>query len=265
MTHQDYKEMIPAHALSALDPADDRVLSEHLESCGDCRRELDEWQITAVSLSFSADPLEPSPQVRERILSRVREDNAAASSSKVLPFSDPSKRNVWSSFGSLGTIAATVVFALLLISVVVLWRNNRAMEQEIAKLTSQTEKTQQELNDKAKLVDLLKKPGTRMAELTGMPIAPGATAKLAYDTTGHAMVMTEGLPTVPAGKQYQLWFIVNNKPMPGRSFSTDNGGAAVLEDQVPAAAMNQVVFAITLERSGGVPSPEGPIYLRSNS
>ena len=33
MVHDDYKEMIPARALSALDAAEEQALNEHLKTC----------------------------------------------------------------------------------------------------------------------------------------------------------------------------------------------------------------------------------------
>jgi hypothetical protein len=51
--------------------------------------------------------------------------------------------------------------------------------------------------------------------------------------------------------------------MPGRTFSTDGHGKAMMEDQIPAVAMNSAVFAITLEPKDGVPAPTGTMYLRS--
>ncbi len=88
MVHDDYKEMIPARALSALDAAEERELDEHLENCVECRKELEDWQATAAALSLAPDPAEPSPQVRERILSEVKKD--LSSTPEVIPFRSPS-------------------------------------------------------------------------------------------------------------------------------------------------------------------------------
>ena len=96
MVHDDYKEMIPARALSALDAAEERVLNEHLENCSECRKELEDWQATAAALALAPDPEEPSPGVRERILHEARKDLSSAP--EVIPFRS---RNIWSSFGSL--------------------------------------------------------------------------------------------------------------------------------------------------------------------
>src|SRR6188474_3129168 len=98
MVHDDYKEMIPARALSALEAAEAQALNEHLENCAECRKELAEWEATAASLSLTAEPSEPSPAVRERILSEVRKDLSAP---QVIPFRS-TPRNIWTSFGSLG-------------------------------------------------------------------------------------------------------------------------------------------------------------------
>ena len=247
MVHEDYKEMIPARALSALDAAEAQALNEHLENCPECRKELDEWQATAATLALTANPVEPSPAVRERILNDVRKD---LSESNVVPFRSTS-RNLWTSFGSLGAMAAVVLVTALIVGLVVLWRQNQAMEEELA-------------NSKA-FVELVTTPGARVSELKGMDSAAGATATVAYDQTGHAMLMADKLPTLPQGKAYQLWFIVGkNPPMPGKTFSPDSAGKGMLKDQMPREALIGPLFAVTVEPVAGVPAPTGPMYLRSS-
>ena len=246
MVHEDYKEMLPARALSALDAAEERALNEHLENCDECRKELEEWQATAATLAVVADPVEPSPKVRERILSEVRKELATP---EVIPFRSTS-RNIWRSFGSLGAMAAVVLITALIVGLVVLWRENRAINEELAKTRE--------------FVELASTPGAKMNELKGVDLGAGATAKLAYDKTGHAMLMADKLPSVPRGKAYQLWFIVGkNPPMPGKTFAPDSAGKGMLKDQMPKEAMESAIFAITLEPEGGVDKPTGQIYLRS--
>ena len=259
MSHEDYKEMIPAHALSALDWTDDRALTDHLAQCVECRQELNEWQQTAAAVVLTASPVEPSLRVRERILSQIRSERDELITPKIVPFKPPQK-NIWSSFGSLGAVAAAALFVLLLGYLFLLWRENRAMRQEVQTLVQENQRIQQDL----KMVRLLQTPGTKLMELTGTAAAPGAFAKLAYDQSGHAMVMMSGLPTPPAGKEYQVWFIVADKPpMRGKTFSTDSHGKGMMEDQLPAVALKSAAFAVTLEPQGGSANPTMPMYLRS--
>jgi anti-sigma-K factor RskA len=77
------------------------------------------------------------------------------------------------------------------------------------------------------------------------------------------MLITQGLPRAPEGKQYQLWFIVGNNPLPGKAFTPDISGRTMMKDEIPEAARHSAVFAVTLEPTGGVRSPTGSIYLRS--
>ena len=248
MVHEDYKEMIPARALSALDAAEAQALNEHLENCAECRRELDEWQATAAALALGANPAEPSPKVRERILDEVRKD---LSEPNVVPFRS-TPRNLWSSFGSLGAMAAAVVFTALIVGIVVLWRQNNAMRTKMEQSQA--------------FVQLVTSPGARVAELKSSAVGSGATATVAYDNTGHAMLVASNLPSLPQGKAYQLWFIVGNKPpMPGKTFAPDSTGQGVTEEQMPREALNSPVFAVTVEPAGGVPAPTGPIYLSSSA
>jgi anti-sigma-K factor RskA len=241
MVHDDYKEMIPARALSALDAAEERALNEHLENCSECRQELEQWQATAAALSLMPEPAEPSPEVRQRILSEVRKD--LSSTPEVIPFRSTT-RNIWSSFGTLGAIAAVVLFAALAIGLAVLWRQNQRLARE------------------REFVELVNTPGARVTELRGIDPGLSATAKLAYDRNGRAILMASKLPSVPQGKAYQLWFIVgNNPPMPGNTFVPDSGGSAVLRAEIPPEAID--VFAVTVEPAGGSSAPTSPIYLRS--
>ena len=283
MTHEDYKELLAANALTALDAEDARTLDTHLRNCADCRSEVGEWEETVAFLALDTSPLEPSQQLRERILASVhaegprveanneRADVAAeprvgagdfAGNSKVLPF-EPSPRNLWASLGSFGAIAATLLLAASIISLVVLWQQNRAVKKELAGLSTEMQQAKAQLDHERAVVQLLTSPDAHMAKLAGTDVAPGAHAMLAYDKNGHAMLMAKGLPAAPAGKAYQLWYIMGGKPMPGKMLTTDRAGNAILEDQIPAAALGGAVFAVTLEPEGGMPSPTGAIYLRS--
>ncbi len=279
MVHQDYKELLAANALTALDAEDARALDTHLESCDDCRSEMNAWQATAALIAMDAKPIEPPTQLRELILKAVRTEGrpeelsghsvesggqpkVSQIDSRVLPFERP-RRDVRGPFGSFAAIAATFVIAGLIISLLVLWQQNRSTQQELARLSIEMQRAQAQLDHERAVVRLLTSPDARMAKLAGTKDAPGAHAMLAYDKDGHAMLMARGLPAAPEGMAYQLWYIKDNKKMPGKVFTPDAAGNGILEDQIPAVARDAVVFAITLEPAGGVQAPTGSIYLLS--
>jgi anti-sigma-K factor RskA len=275
---EQYPELLTAKALTALDAADARALNSHLETCADCRSEMIAWEDTAALIAMDAGPLEPSAEVRERVLASVRAskqrgnvaqrvEQAATShgrESKVLEFEQP-HRNVWTPLRTFGAIAATVVFAALIISLVLLWRENQANRTQLALLGTEINQMRAQVDRVRSMGELMTSPEGHMAKLSGTNVAPGAHAMLAYDKNGHAMLMAKGLPAAPEGMAYQLWFIKDNKKMPGKVFSTDAAGNGMLDDQIPEVARNAAVFAITLEPKSGVQAPTGSIYLLSSS
>ena len=156
MVHDDYKEMIPARALSALDAAEERALNEHLENCAECRKELEDWQATAAALSLAPDPAEPSPKVRERILSEVRKD--LSSTPEVIPFRSTS-RNIWSSVRFAGRDSGGCALCGF-VSV-----GGHRVGDRIVRLRNDSRASNE-------FVELVNTPGARVSELRG--IDPGA-------------------------------------------------------------------------------------------
>jgi anti-sigma-K factor RskA len=289
--HEDYKEMIAAHALGAIDEAEARELETHIEACAECRAELKTWRDTTAALAYAAPSVEPRAALRSQILNRVGAQSSAQSSRSktaderiksqaeessrsepnVVAFTKPARR-VWSMAARVGAIAASLVFVALIISLILLWNRYSTMQQEVARLGGQLNQTQTELrreretsSREQEALKLMTAPNASMASLKGTEMAENAHAKFVFDRqTGRAMLMADNLPPAPAGKAYQLWFIAGGKPMPGRVFTPDAAGRAEMHDEVPAEARNtSAVFAVTLEPSSGMKEPTGPKYLLS--
>lgn len=261
MVHDDYKEMLPAHALSALDAEDARALNQHLAKCDECRRELADWENNAAELALGANPAEPSAQARARIMNAVR--NEKLRESRVVSF-PKNRQDMWTSLRPIGAIAAAVLFLVLIIWILVLVQQNRRLHRENDILAGQNQWMEQEINRSDQFVRMLDEPGAKYTILHGSEQAMAGTGHLVYDRTGQAMLLVDGLPPTPAGKEYQFWSIVgNNPPVPGGTFVPDNVGRGQLTDRVPEQALAGAVFAVTLEPAGGVTAPTGAIYLRS--
>ena len=265
MVHEDYREMLPALALSALDAEDAVAVNQHLSECAECRSELADWESTAAALSLSVNPAEPSAQVRARIMNAVRsEPRSQEPPSRVVPFPQ-TRREFWRSFGTVGAVAAAVLCLVLIIWIIVLWQQNRALRREMDFLARELRSTQEEAVSSSEFVSILSAPGAKVALLKGSEQAQDASAQFVYDRSGHAMLLTNGLRPPPRGKEYQLWYIVGkNPPIPGKTFAPDSAGRGQLADEVPQQALDSAVFAITLEPVGGSLAPTSAIYLRSS-
>jgi anti-sigma-K factor RskA len=256
--------MLAAQALNALDPDDSQMLEAHLESCPDCRAQLSQLQNTAACLAFAAmeaKPLEPGADVRTRILQAVRSE--VSSSKNVIPL-NPKPLRTWTLTQQWGALAAGFAIVVLGASLFVLWQQNLTARRELIVVTQEMQDAQAERERLRDAIALMTAPGTRLMELAGTNEMPSAHATLAFDQNGRAILMAKGLPPPPKGKAYQLWFIAGGRAMPGKVFVTDSSGAGMLNDQIPAEALNAAVFAITLEPEGGVKQPTGAMYLKSS-
>ena len=66
-------ELLAAHSLDALDPAERQDLEAHLRSrCAECERELGRMRREVEALAESPAPVAPPPVVRRRVLNAVR-------------------------------------------------------------------------------------------------------------------------------------------------------------------------------------------------
>ncbi|HEX8493822.1 MAG TPA: anti-sigma factor [Pyrinomonadaceae bacterium] len=281
MTHEEYKEMLAEHALGALDAGEARALESHLATCADCRAELAQWLDTSAALAYSAPRVEPPPALRSRLLESIRTTQAKSiddatqrrsvaveeSASQTTPAATnvvkmPERaRTRWSTMQQFGALAASLAFVAFSISLIMLWNRNRAMQAEMVRLNRDLQTTQEQLNREQEISKMFTAPDTRLATLTGTEMAPRAHARLAYNKSGAAMMIADELPPAPAGKDYQIWFIAEGKPVPGGVFKPDAKGHVEMHDQVPAHARGATAFAITLEPQGGTAAPTGEKYL----
>lgn len=275
ITHEEEKEMLAAHALGALDREEAQRVEEHLKTCAECRSELEEWRLTASALAYSGRTAEPSPVVRSRILDAVRASHPrtdatpagevkteTASSSNIILMPARASRRVQ----MFGAIAAALAIIALAASLFLAWRLNE-MRRELARYQTAVDVLSRQAAEERQARELLTSPQSHSAMLAGTDMAPGARAQLAFDRrTGHAMLFASGLPPAPEGKAYQLWFISGGKVMPGKAFTPDPKGNAMINEEVPVSNLDSSsVFAVTLEPAGGVPVPTGKKYLLSSA
>jgi anti-sigma-K factor RskA len=112
---------------------------------------------------------------------------------------------------------------------------------------------------------MLYKPGMKMVSLKGTPDAPQAYTTVYWDTTGaikDVYLMINNLPEPPSEKQYQLWALLDGQPIDLGVFDYDIRQKRLLVKM--KNVQNAHAFAITLEKKGGNPTPEGKAYVVGN-
>ncbi len=105
----------------------------------------------------------------------------------------------------------------------------------------------------------------KMAALKGMPDAPNAMATVYWDTVSHDVyLLINNLPQPPTDKQYQLWALLDKKPV---DLGVISNNFFIRQNSLLLKAKNAQqaqAFAITLEDMGGHSEPKGKMYVMGN-
>jgi anti-sigma-K factor RskA len=153
--------------------------------------------------------------------------------------------------------ASWVLLALSISANIWFFKNWKNSEEKVLALESQNQTLAKEGQTlKASYqeeVAVLQNPDVKIIQLSGQPVAPQAKALVYFDKTKQEVYLSAlSLPEVPKGKQYQLWAIVDGKPVDAGMIDSKGN---ILKMK---SFSNAVAFAISLEDTGGSTTEAGP-------
>lgn len=215
---------------------------------------------------------EPSDELRSKIKQRI----FSGSEAKVIQL----KSETGSSNKVLRlAVAASLVFFLISSAVnVILYGKLNSVKEELAVLNSEKDvladevkvqqvnmKTQEAtINGMIAEMGNMMKPGNKMVALKGLDLSPSAAAMVVWNKEDKSVyISVTSLPMPPKGMQYQLWALMDGKPVDAGVFVLNTNGANFMQKMkdMPGAQ----AFAVTLEKEGGSPSPTmEAMYLMGN-
>ncbi len=108
--------------------------------------------------------------------------------------------------------------------------------------------------ESAQVVALLSQPALKRIELKGNEKAPKGNLFIFWSAaTKQVAVNVKSLPALPTDKQYQLWALVDGKPIDAGVFDADSTGSTT--QPLNRSIARADAFAVTVEKRGGNPSP----------
>jgi anti-sigma-K factor RskA len=131
--------------------------------------------------------------------------------------------------------------------------SNEQLASEMNEVKTEMAGLKQGFDYNHSLAGLYSDPTYKVVKMAGLPKSPESAVSAFWNQkTNEVYVDVQNLPAAPAGKQYQLWTIVDGKPVDvGMLDNQFSGKVLKMKETKPGA----VAFAITLEKTGGVPSP----------
>jgi anti-sigma-K factor RskA len=180
---------------------------------------------------------------------------------KVIPL--PKKNTTKLRLFQFGMAASTLLFITSMVYVILLQQqvgklNGELSELNLAKsfLAQEIKIQQTSISSINQRLQIVTAPGVKCITLNGMNSLSNKAAMLYWNSkTEDVYFNSLGLPESPAAKQYQLWAIVDGKPV---DVGLIDLSASNLVFQKMKSVKGATAFAVTIEKIGGngIPSME---------
>lgn len=224
-------DLLPAYAIGSLEAGELQRVEEHLMSCVVCRNESTAFETVAEELSFAVPVAVPSPDLRDRLLQRVRDVQPKRQEAVSHPIP---ARPFWERLLPAWGFASLVLILGLAASSLILWQRMTQLEFATAP------------------------GGMRAVPLSATDSAPNATGFVLISADGDdGALVVDGLPPLGESQQYQLWLIRDGQRTSGAVFSTDEKSYGGTRIRAPRPLTDYSAVGITIEPAGGSPGPTG--------
>jgi len=223
-------------------------------------------ELESIRLSFEqyvlANKVSPPASVKSKIFEEIEKDEKSSAKPEAKIISIESRPKVDSGRGVKMLAAACI--ALLIISGFIaynLLQKNDALTAQINALQNDQQTANakyDELNNRFGKMNeqfaVMSNPNSTHVIMKGTAVSPQSVASIYWNKESKEVFMAvNSLPQPPAGMQYQLWGIVNGKPVDLGVFDMPSPGDSMLHKMKPVEGA--ATFAVTLEKAGGSPTP----------
>jgi len=228
-------------------------VQSRMEEYPEVRQAVEEFSLLYEKQAL-AEAITPPDPVREEIRKTLK-DEFKVSPVPVIKEKAPT-RTLWSDYRS---VAAALVAAVSFGASVFFYNRSRSFEekynallQEKQLLANNTSLLNEQVNTLSEQLQLVSAPDTRTVLLKGVTGKEASLAKVYWDgKTNDVYLAAIRLDKPDDDKQYQLWAIVDGKPVDAGLL--EDCGHSICKMKAIAGAQ---AFAITLEKKGGSHVPD---------
>lgn len=205
----------------------------------------------ALEEQLMKDAKQPPAFLQKQIEEKISNTSSEETNNELEEDSTPIRRiGVWKWL-------AAACLILFVAAAYLFYNTNKKYQDAVAEnnsLKEQLNNSTSQLDTMINQVDILKHP-MKVASLKGTDIAPQAFATVYWDTakTKNVYLVINNLPEPPSDKQYQLWALLDGKPINLGVFDMDIKQKRLLVKM--QGVQKAQAFAITLEPHGGSENP----------
>lgn len=205
------------------------------------------------------DTIAPRADVKSKVMAAIKEKTKPAplvafSAHNTPPDLNKQRFRLWKRLAA----ACIILFIVSAVLNLYLYNKYRQKNEAYESLVSQRNILARnnniyltELQQWKSVAEMVADPGMALIKMQGVPGKPQYSATLFWNTKNKDVyIILNRLPSPPLGKQYQLWALVNQKPVDAGMLSLTCIGPCKMKKISQAEG-----FAITLENEGGSPIP----------
>lgn len=245
--------ILEAYALGELSAGEMAGVERNLAAYPELKAELNRIEETQENFLMHA-AVRPSASVKENLLAKVS-GVETVQRGRVVQMTPDKTTSFWK-FAAAASITIAVVASYLAFNYHAKWKNTQS---DLATLIAQNQQVAQDYNQVNQRLDRLENdlqvmdnPKFQRVVMTGTPNAPEAMASVYWnENTREVYLSIQNMKELARENQYQLWAIIDGKPVDAGVFDGNFAGLHKMKD----IAQGAVLFAVTVEPRGGKPSP----------
>lgn len=222
--------------------------------------EVDDLALETLARAYASAP---PPELRDRVLARVREEQREATERSLSRWRQVSVASMAAAatlagFVLLGGGASSNLEADLLGAL----QQRGELQTRIDQQETDLRLLEDALKVHSEVVRILTSPDFRTASLRSRDGGEGTARVLMDPTSGAVAVLGKGLPPPKTGRVYELWAIRNDGKTERAGTLEPRGERSFAVRLREVAQPGQVrEFAISVEPQGGAEKPSGPMVL----
>ncbi|WP_425389877.1 anti-sigma factor [Ekhidna sp.] len=250
--------ILEAYVMDQLSPAERTEVEQALAKHPELKEELELIELSMESLAF-ASAVKPPLGIKEKLMSQIDTNTNETEQEKetpVVPMGQQQSLSVWR-YAAAASIVIALGSAFMAFNY---WNKWRSAESQLSDLIAQNQQfadnynqVNQQLDDIQNAVAIMNNTAYKRVVMNGTDNAPGAQATVYWnEATANVYLSIQNLKALSQDQQYQLWAIIDGKPVDAGVFDPSNSNFLVQMKNITTGA---AAFAVTIEPRGGSENP----------
>jgi len=244
--------ILEAYALGELSDQERTEVEKNLAQYPELRKELTQIEAAQEELLMKA-AISPRSAVKANLFAAL---DAKKPLAKVVELKAEKTNTSFWKFAAAASVTIALITSYLAYDYWNKWKNT---ENNLTELIAQNQRVAQDYNNVNQRLDQIEKdlniinnPAFNRIVMKGTPNAPTSLASVYWnESTKEVYLSIQDMKQLAQENQYQLWAIIDGKPVDAGVFDTNFAGLLKMKDIQSGAA----TFAVTVEPRGGKTSP----------